>query len=325
MGSVTNYGSSCYDKLALFEEGSKEYIELDYRIKCTQFYQQECIDSVKNGEPPKPIPKHWFDFHSENLKYKIDEETKEILNTEEEIEFIEFNRRILTEKKPYYFIYIYDDLMKQHSDFTKNTETNCARRFRCKISELQPDDEEKKEFLQWYNKKTVVSNNPCIVNKIAKKVETEFPRMPNVPNEDFDFNLYLDKTKEYKVGSNSEIKDLKFLYSDYKKSKKNNINKDYNEKDDVVKETKDRDKTIKTKAYTIIPNKDTLLRTLLNLGYEKKSPSISKSFIWTIVGSLIIENILNNNNRKIHYPVKDENGDMRYGYNKFTMAEKIIE
>jgi hypothetical protein len=213
VGSVTNFGSSGYDKISLFNEDSAEYKELDYRIKCTQFYQQECIDSVKNGEPPKPIPKYWYDFHAPELQYKIDKKTNEILNTEEEIEFIEFNRRILVEKKPYYFIYIYDDLMKQYSNFLKNTTTNCARRFRCKIDELTPSDEERTEFLKWYNKKSIVSNNPCIVNKISKIVENEFPRMPNIPNTEFDFNIYLDKTKEYEFGSSSEIKDLKSLYN----------------------------------------------------------------------------------------------------------------
>jgi len=325
VGSVTNYGSSCYDKLSIFKEGSKEYMELDYRIKCTQFYQQECIDSVKNGEPPKPIPKYWHDYHSDDLKYKTDVETGEILNTEEEIEFIEFNRRILTEKKPYYFIYIYDDLMKQYSTFVKNTATNCARRFRCKISELEPNTKEKEEFLEWYGKKAIVNNNPCIVNKIAKIVETEFPRMPNVPNETFDFSIYLDKVKEYEIGTNIEIKELKNLYGDYKKSKKNNICIDYNAKDDIAKETGERDDAIRIKAHVAIVNKDTLLRTLLNLAYERTSPVVSKSFVWAIVGGMIINNILNNNNRVIKYPIKKDDGDMRYGYNKFSIVEKIID
>lgn len=325
VGTVTNFGSSCYDKLSLFEEGSKEYEELDYRIKCTQFYQQECIDSVKNGEPPKPIPKHWHDYHCEDLKFKLDEETKEILNTDEEIEWIEFNRSILTEKKPYYFIYIYDDLMKQYNEFAKNTATNCARRFRCRINELQPDNKEKEEFLEWYNKKAIVNNNPCIVNKIAKKIEIEFPRIPNVTNEPCDFNLYLNNTKEYEIGTNLEIKGLKELYGDYKKSKKNNICMDYNEKDDVTKETGERDDAIKIKAHGIIVNKDTLLRTLLNLAYERKSPIVSKAFVWAMVGGMIISNMLNNNGKVIKYPIKNDDGDMRYGYNKFSMVEKIIE
>ena len=43
VGSVTNVGSSFYDKISLFEKGTKEYDELNYRIQTIQYIQQECI------------------------------------------------------------------------------------------------------------------------------------------------------------------------------------------------------------------------------------------------------------------------------------------
>ena len=118
VGSVTNFGSSCYDKLSLFEKGTKEYEEIDYRIMCIQYLQQECIDSAKNGLPPRPIPSFWLNPNCEELNIWEDKEEGVLKNlTDEEFEFIEFNKRILTDKKPYYFRYIYQESDAQYRKF----------------------------------------------------------------------------------------------------------------------------------------------------------------------------------------------------------------
>lgn len=44
IGSITNRSTSMFDALAKFEEGSPEYEELMYRIKCSIQYQQNSID-----------------------------------------------------------------------------------------------------------------------------------------------------------------------------------------------------------------------------------------------------------------------------------------
>lgn len=44
IGSITNRSTSMFDVLAQYEEGSPEYEELMYRIKCSIQYQQNSID-----------------------------------------------------------------------------------------------------------------------------------------------------------------------------------------------------------------------------------------------------------------------------------------
>lgn len=323
VGSVTNVGSSCYDKISLFEEGTKEYAELDKRIKCIQFYQQECIDSAKNGVPPKPIPSHWNDFRSENVKINIDDDTGEILDSEEECTIKNYNYKLLADKKPYYFIYIYDDTMMEYNNFIKKTNISCIRRFRCNVEELKAKEyktKDEEEFLLWFNKKIPVSCNPCIVNKIAWIVEDNFDKFQYTKNKEFDYTIYQSKNKD--ICDKSQIKEIKKILNDYKISKANQCKLTY-KKDEKLIEKETRDETLKFYINEIIPNEDILLNTLIHLAYEKSI--IPKWMVWLVSGNAIIRNMLINNNMNICYPIKDENGEFEYNGYKFTMSNKTIK
>lgn len=315
VGSVTNVGSSYYDKISLFEEDSEEYKELARRIKCIQYYQQECIDSCKNGEPPKPIPSHWNDFRCEDIKIKE-------YDTEDIILEKQFNQSILTDKKPYYFIYIYNDVMQEYSNFIKKTNISCIRRFRCNVEELRGKEyrnDEEEEFLKWYNKKIPVSCNPCIVNKIAWIVEDNFDKFQYIKNKDFNYSIY--KSVDTTISDKEQIKELKTIFNEYKNAKNNQYKFSY-KKDNILIEKETRDETLKSAVYEIIPNEDILLNTLLYLSYEKSI--IPKWITWLISGETIVNNMLKLNNYKISYPTKEINGDFEYGGYKFTMKDKYI-
>ena len=322
VGGVTNVGSACYDKISLFEEGSKEYEELDYRIKCIQFYQQECIDSAKNGEPPKPIPSHWNNFRDEGVKYYITKD-KEVLDTYEELKLKDFNNKVLTDKKPYYFIYIYDETMKEYNKFIKDTNTSCARRFRCKVSDLKSKEyktDEEIDFLKWYDTKNPVSCNPCIVNKVAWLVEDNFDKNPTIANVDFDHTIY--QLEDKSIGDSKQIKKIKDAFQEYKNSKNNQTKFKYFNKEDICREVEDRDTGIRDNIEEIIPDRQVLLNTLIHLSYDKSI--IGRWMVWLVVGDLIIENMLDNNNRIVNYPQKNVDGNIEYDGYKFTMVEKYI-
>lgn len=323
VGSVTNVGSSCYDKISLYKEDSEEYKELDERIKCIQFYQQECIDSAKNGEPPKPIPSHWNDFRCGDVKINIDKKTKEILDSDEEIEKKRFNYRVLADKKPYYFIYIYEDTMAEYNNFVKKTNISCIRRFRCNVEELKAKEyktKEEEEFLLWYNKKIPVSCNPCIVNKIAWIVEDNFDKFQYTKNKSFDYTIYQSENRD--ICDKSQIKEIKKILNDYKTSKVNQCKLIY-KKDEKITERETRDETLKTYINEIIPNEQILLNTLIHLAYEKST--VPKWMVWLVSGHTIIDNMLENNNMNITYPTKDEDGDFEYNGYKFSMEKKNIK
>lgn len=323
VGGVTNYGSSCYSVISKFSKGSKEYEEIDYRIKCIQYYQQECIDSAKNGEPPKPIPSYWSDRHAEELKYNIDENTGEIINTSEEVETIDLYNNIVAEKKPYYFIYIYDSLRKEYNEFIKETTANCIRKFLCTPDELRAKPyktEKENEFLLWYDKKNPVDMNPCIVNKIAWIVERNFDSFTKLKAQDFDYNIY--KADCDIKATKSEINKILILCKEYQTDSKAKSVSHQTDKENAQDDAIDRKDLLKIDIANIIPDESILLNTIIELSYEKKK--ISKNIAWVIGGKLIVNKLLERHQQTISYPTKNEYGNIHFGGEKFIMVNKMI-
>lgn len=325
VGSVTNYGSSCYDKISLFDNNTRQYDEIDYRMKCIQFYQQECIDSAKNGIPPKPIPKYWHDFRAKEIKYNLDLETGEILDSIEEYSKKEFLNSVLTEKKPYFFRYIYDDVNKEYVNFNDKTESNCARRFRCKVEDLKSKEHlttEQSDFLKWYDIKNPLSLNPCIVNKLAWIIEENFDDLGRVSNVEFDSSIYMDKSLDIIIGTSTN-KSIKSICESYKKSIQAQYNNsDFNDKTNLQKVKDDAIDKLNDELSLIIPNSKVLANTLIHLAYIKGS--IPKFVVWLVSGNQILDNMLNNNNRSINFPIQNTDGDLLYGGRTFKMINKEI-
>ena len=329
VGSVTNFGSSCYDVMSLFEEGSKEYEELDYRIMCIQYLQQECIDSAKNGIPPKPIPSYWNNYQSEKLKIKVDKETGEILNTKEELEEIEFYNRILTEKKPYYFRYIYKESQNEYLKYINSMKVNCMRNFNKSLEELLSSTERnqtEEDFINHYKKHMPLSDNPCVVNKIAHKVEDVFDEQSKTSKikDEFDYTVYMTQN-EFKATSKQK-KAIVDLYEEYKKitgNQKSTITRELS-KDESKKENKEMFEILRCQMREIIPCEADLTNVLIEMSY--KSTKISKFFVWGMFGETILNNLLKNSGSNvIKYPTRDEEGDIAYNGDRFKLVSKVLE
>jgi hypothetical protein len=337
VGSVTNVGSSFYDKLSLFKEGSKEFTELDRRIQCIQYLQQSCIDACKQGKPPEPIPSYWYDNKCDKIKinreFKLDENNKKtreyiILDSEKVIKEKEYLLSMCAYKKPYYFRYIYGDLNAQYLNYIKEVNILCLREFRMKLDELinkNDKTEFEREKLAYYLDKNPLSDNPCVVNKIAHKVEVNFEGDLNYENNKvpFDYSVYTNN-KIDNVDRNVQNK-INNIYSEYKsmvQNKKNNSN--YNsDKEEGMNESIQNFDALKEELHNVHEDISELTDILIHLSYNKSL--ISKSFVWSMVGEIILENMLNKNNRTIYYPIKDNEGDILYDGDKFRMIKKIIE
>ena len=328
VGSVTNFGSSCYDKISLFKKGSKEYEEIDYRIMCIQYLQQECIDSAKNGLPPRPIPSFWNNGKCEELNIWEDEEEGVLKNlSDEEFEFIEFNKRILTDKKPYYFRYIYQESDRQYRSFIKEMEEKALKLFGKSLSEVMNEENKSNaeiEFMDKYNRLIPLSNNPCIINKIANKVENEFDKTSkyNRRCKDFNYGIYQYGDVEEKA-SKRQIEAIKELYEEYKiinAVKKNNL---ASNKDEGLNNTTLIIEQLSMEVREIIINEKVLVNTLIELAYAKSK--ITPSFVWMLIGDLILDCMLSKTEGKISFPKRDENGDIDFGGEKFKMKTIAIK
>lgn len=317
IGRTTNWITTMFDVQAGFNPSSEEYKVLDYRIKCGQLFQQNCIDKAK-GIISKPMPKDWYD-RSAN---KITEDM-----SDDEIEHIEFNLRILADKKPYFMRYIYPALMNQYNTYIRNTNKKCIREFRQTIDELLEKDvvdlsPAEAEFINYYHLRMPVGMHPCVMNRICQRFEEEFDSyfVKNGIEDDFDFSI-MKSNQEY---SASQFNAIAKLYDQYTKRLQEYIQFSKRERIDDDEAASKRGLMIhnfKVECQRVCSNSAMLCDIIIDLCYCRSG---SKQFAWDICGDEIIENLLTNNSRIIYYPVMDENGDIEYGGNRFSFESKEV-
>lgn len=324
IGTTTNYITSMINLLAEFEKGSEEYSELSYRITCGQQFQQNAIDKTK-GIICKPMPKTWYDYHSCKIHREnvIDKETGEVKvekDSDEEIIKKEFLQRILVDKKPYFMCYIYPKEMKKYREYISSINVKCLKRFRLTLDELktkQNKTTDEVEFINKFNTKMPVSLSPGLMNKIAWNIEGEFDGLLLKMNTEVDFDYSILKSNyEYKVSTYNNIKKL---YSQYKTSITEYMQQVKTErvsKDESMGKRLLMRNAFRRQACIICPNKYELCDILIDLCYSKNN---SKQFVWDIVGDVIVENLLKLNSNKYNIIVKDDDGDVEFLYNNFSL------
>lgn len=321
VGSITNIATSMYDVMSTFDKSSVEYKELDFRLKTMQKFQQDEIDRIK-GIVAKPPLKEWYDIKSNYIN--IDKNTGEILDNEETVKTKEFNSRICASKKPYFFIYIYKNSMKEYKKFIEATNSNCRYRFRCSVDELKAKDYKTKEeidFLNQYKKLQPFSTGNCIVNKIAWKVEDEFEDMYNRKDTKYDkYEFYTDKSYNFEITPAIKRKIVN-VYKEYLADCKRVVSID--NKEDSITSRDNKFEVYLNKLQAIISNEIELTNILIDMAYNSKL--IARNFVWKMSGNQIIKNMLKNNDYLINYPIKDDKGDIIYSGDKFTMKELKIE
>lgn len=327
IGETTNHVTAMIEVQSGYPIGSPEYDTIAYRIMCGQLYQQNCIDRAK-GVIAKPMPKNWYVLSENKILDEDDEET---------IKQKEFNLKIAAAKKPYFMTYVYPRLKSENDKYLKNNNRGAIRRFNQYgingLDDLYVYDnktEDMKRYLEYYEKRMPVGNNPCVVNRISWIFESVFKN-------------YLSKFSRYIRESNDMEFDYRILKSNvaYGKATYNQIYEIYKEycrrveeyqKDTRTEKVEKYEVMMKHKTFTdffrsecekICTNEDELCDIVLDICYTKEK---SKQFAWDICGNKFIENLLKRNNHKIKYPQQvSENGEFTYCGKQFVMCEKEME
>jgi hypothetical protein len=314
IGTTTNKITSMFEVLANFEEDTPEYEELMYRIMCGQHYQQTAIDKIK-GIISKPMPKEWYEYKVNKINETDDDKVKKQK---------EFNLRILADKKPYFFIYIYPNIMKLYQRYIKDTNNNCLMRFGITVEELRQKEnktEEEETYLYYHDKMMPVGTSPCLLNKICWKIEKEFDGFINkIKYDEFDYSILKSGVKY----SEEDFIKIKELYEEYNRAIRQysqTVKKERIEKEEKQVRRQQFKETFKQMAYEICNNEEELCDMIIDLCYKSNT---SKQFAWDVVGETIINNLLKKNNYKYSYPIMDENGDIEFGGYKFSMQEKYV-
>lgn len=280
VGSITNKVTNMIEVRARFEKDSKEYEAMTYRMACGQLYQQNEIDKIK-GIDFKPMPNYWY-----NLQSCPDDLTKSLC----------------ADKKPYFFIYIYDYVKKEYDTYIKNNQNKCMRNFGISLSELlEKDDlsEGEQIFVTWYHKLMPLGLGECSMNKICWHIEKEFDGYKSLlkSKELFNYNI-LKSNRRCSEKHRKELYDLSQEYIEHIKAykrklalaKSNNYelestdfnNDEINERRGLLR------REFKNKAKQICDNDEERLNITLDMCYGYKN---NRQFCWDIVGDLIIKRL----------------------------------
>lgn len=313
IGRTTNWITSMFEVQSGYDKNSDEYKELEYRIRCGQLYQQNVIDKAK-GIIAKPMPKEWHDRHAVNT---IDDDNKR-----------KFYRDIVADKKPYFMRYIYPDLMRQYNKYIKNTDRNAMREFQMSVEEIKALPyceltERQRDFLRYYESRMPVGTGDCVMNKICFAFEKEFDGFVGKKSNDVDFDYTIMKSGAgYSYSQKSAIQKI---YDEYnKKLRSYAVFSQYEriDADEITATVIGMKEEFRRECESICQNEKALCDILLDICYKR---SATKRFVWDMYSSVIISNLMSNNGNKIYAPVRDDNGDIEYCGDKFSVIEKEIE
>ena len=313
IGSVTNKATNMISLREQFDPDSEEYKRLTYRISTMMNYQQNAIDRIK-GVVARPVPKEWLNPRM----FKIEDDDDDITIRDKQI-----NANVAAEIKPWFFIYRYSQLKSELDRYMKSVKSNCKIRFGRSLDDLYSSEdksEEEKAFIYNYEKYMPVSRAPGTMNRICWRIEDEFKTTDMLPDAEFDYSI-LKSNEEY---TQEEYDGVKQLYDEYnkgmqlflKKQKQNDFGDD--EVGFDIVHLKD---IFINECAKICPSVEILSNIVVDLCYTSNK---NKTFAWDVVGEQLFKNVLKNNGYTIQYPVKDDDGDIEFGGQKFSLYTQQI-
>lgn len=314
IGRTTNFVTSMYDVMAGYTEDSIEYQTLEYRIQSGQLYQQNCIDKIK-GISCNPMPRSWYDPHV-RPKGCADE-------------IVELYASIAADKKPYFMRYIYPALMSDYNTFIKKTTLKCLMEFGLTVEELLAvsDDqktEEQKQFIKYYYDRLPVSVGDCVMNRICRRVEMFFEKQirPKMSNDSFDYS-FMKSGREY---TDTQYYAILKLYNEHKEAlqdyRRDAASRRSADKTENEARRNSLARLFRSRCYTVCSEESVLCDIILDVCYKHEG---TKQFAWDICGRAIFKNLFANSGGMIEYPTRDENGDIEYAGEKFSMVRKESE
>lgn len=321
IGIVTNHVTSMIERQSVFQEGSKEWNALEYRIMCGEKYQQDTIDRAK-GIVANPMPPYWYSLRDTRANDEDDEETAKLKA---------FNRKIAAAYKPYFMVYVYPALKTTYNKYVKNSLYGAVMRFGvCGIESVEelrtytPATKEIKNFLKYYDKHMPVGNRPCLVNRICWLAEEHYRTLPPIPDcEPFDPSILKSETDEY---DKQTLISISRIYRDYldqtEQFKKRSVSERIKPDDAAISKQIMVD-TFVARCAEVCPNEKVLCNALVDLCYNS---STSKQFVWDVCGENIVDNLLRRNGYAANYPERTNNGgEFSFGGVQYQMRGTILK
>lgn len=321
VGTTTNYSTKFISMLCNYEEQSKEHMELTDRIKTLRRYIGDSIDQAK-GIKTKPFPSEW------KKRYKINEDDEQQL-----IKDKIFINNLVAKKKPYFFVYIYEQLLEEYNSYKHGVNTQSLEKFGLKLKDLiqkKDKSDEEKRFVSNYYKGMPVTRTSCIINKLAWLIEDmdfEIKFKKNKSNNGNIADILSDKTIEF---NQRTFKEVLALYKEFacelRNKNKKNIKKSNEDKGESISNYKEQNDNyydyVRNEINRVCPNKCELANYVVEICYRKYKNSY-KEFVWYIAIDGVLENIKKNKKSDISIPIYDDEKGVEYLGKKYSLA--VIE
>ena len=180
--------------------------------------------------------------------------------------------------------------------------------FEMGIKELLSKEEKTQEetnFVENYYERSPLIVSNSVMNKICYYLE-EFnfglKEKLKISDEPFDYTIYKNKDVSY---TNKEKREVLKKYEEFKKLKAQKINTMASSSEDEV------EVSLADNISTICSNNQVVLSILVDYLYggEKKG---NKDILWLNYGKEIFKNIVENTNKPMFFPFKNQQGDIEY-------------
>ena len=318
IGKITNRITAMFDVQSRFDEGSREWNELEYRIQSGQLLQQNSIDRIK-GIISNPMPREWY---SRDAVLRMPDDTPEDANRKE------LYLRIVADRKPYFQTYIYPDIHRQYKQYIKNTRGNCISRFGMTPEDLMGLDErteEQETFLKWYHMKMPVSDGRCLTNRLCRRVEELFDSASFRPGDDaFDILSLVDEKnfgRRIPAAIASEFEN----YGD--KLMRHIVGKQTSGSDVPMSGGSSQrmfmmQRFAEEACLLACPDKQAACDMAIRLCAKKKK---YLGFLWDIFGDVMVSRLLDMNDRTITFPKKDPDGAIVFGGEHYAPVQIKLE
>ncbi|MBD1379194.1 hypothetical protein [Metabacillus arenae] len=321
IGSITNKSTSGYALLAQLDENTKEYETTMNRVKMCTKLQSAQIDKAKIGREVKGIPSTWVNYQKTEEDESLESKSKK-----------EFLNRILLDKHPYFFIYLYKGTRNKYKNHVKSYDITCQQKFGMTLDELKKvkrKNKEQREFLNLFEQYSPVIDSDCVMNNLCKYIESvDFGIRNIIKNEDEDIHeLYM--SGELKEFDESKYKKITKSFNEYKKSINQLISTSSKPEkssfdDSLYKEKVGIYEKFKSQMINICDNLDELVDYLIHHHYVE-IPNSNKESLWSLYGDHIYFNIKKKNDGKISIPVPSVDGDITYLNEKYSIKEVVFD
>lgn len=311
VGFATNISSALYTMLANFDKGSQEYETIQNRLIIGRVIQGEIIDSVKGLEVP-PFRNHW-------TKWK--RITKDM--TPEEKKYWKENNEVVCQVRPAYFRFLYPHYMKKYQEEVARYDTYAKLTFGKSIEEIskqQRKSQEERKLLNDFERFSFFLDNNSVVNLISRYMRTTVTLVNRYSAKNSRHADYQELLKNDFVPNAFLLKQMEEMLEEYKLFKKGL----WKNPEDYFDNLSQFLEYLRKKCFVHISSNESELASYAVLATYKNQVTYV-DFAWKMFGDGIVLNLLEKSNGSFHFPVEDENGEIEYLWNKYTMKEFSLE